>query len=155
METHSDRLEAYATTSRRATSNHETRRFPEFFPKYFKTDQNSRVSFKDPKDGKMCSFKFPTFESYWTYVNKRQKIDRTCETSEGRNFKCQRKSEIRNSNGPSFVRLCLFAPLRRKQRSAAQHRTMKQATNPDFFQKDSRPTRCCGSRILKPQDVPT
>jgi hypothetical protein len=88
MKNHSNRLEAYAT-SRRATSNHETRSFPEFFPNYFKTDQNSRVSFKDPKVGKMCSFKFPTFESHWTYVNKRPKIDRTCETSGGGNFKCQ------------------------------------------------------------------
>jgi hypothetical protein len=51
--------------------------------------------------------------------------------------------------------LCLFASLRQKQRSAAQHRTMKHATNPKTFQKTSRPTRCCGPGILEPQDVPS
>ncbi|HSG73549.1 MAG TPA: hypothetical protein VLA12_24245 [Planctomycetaceae bacterium] len=65
-----NRLQASATTSHRATSNSETSENPNNFPNYLKTVQNSWISSKDPKDGKMCSFKFPTFEIYWTYVKK-------------------------------------------------------------------------------------
>jgi hypothetical protein len=37
----------------RATSHHETSRNPKYSPNYFKIEQNSRGSAKDPKDGKM------------------------------------------------------------------------------------------------------
>jgi hypothetical protein len=44
METHSDRLEAYATTFRRATAKCETGGNPEYFRNYFKNVKNSQVS---------------------------------------------------------------------------------------------------------------
>jgi hypothetical protein len=53
---------ASKTPLRRATSNYETRNNPKYFPNYFKTVQNSRVSFKDLKDAKMRSSTFLTFD---------------------------------------------------------------------------------------------
>jgi hypothetical protein len=45
---------------------------------------------------------------------------------------CQKKSEIRNSNGLSFARLCALAPLRRKQRRRATPK-YETSRNPENF----------------------
>lgn len=47
---------------RRATPKHETTDNPKYSSNYLISVQIYRVSFKDPKGGKMCSFKFPTFD---------------------------------------------------------------------------------------------
>ncbi|HSG71283.1 MAG TPA: hypothetical protein VLA12_12760, partial [Planctomycetaceae bacterium] len=64
-------------SSLRATSESETREIPKYFPNYFKTVQISRVSFKDPKDGKMCSSTFPTFDKHRGIM---KKVSASCET---------------------------------------------------------------------------
>jgi hypothetical protein len=49
------RLSAFASNSitSGATPTYETANNPKYFPIYFKTDEISRVSFKDAKDGNL------------------------------------------------------------------------------------------------------
>jgi hypothetical protein len=137
-----------STTSRRATSNHETRKNPKYFPNYFKTVENSRVSSKDPKDGKMCSSKNPTFESYWTYVKKttrgvKQAEEGECQMSKSQ---CQTKAES-GGQGMFKIKGSMFKDLIPDIRSlAAQHRIMKQARIRNFSRSTLKPFKSSGFR---------
>jgi hypothetical protein len=76
-------------------------------------------------------------------------VSASCETTGGReisNVKNPMSKEIRNSDGLSFARLCTFAPLRRKQHSAAQQRMMKQPEIRDFFRSTLKPSKTPGFR---------